>query len=202
MSVLLILSSFVTTLLIPEEAYQIGGKASGRAIAYLAHQYFGGIFGTVYDVATILILSLAGASAMAGLLHLIPRYLPRFGMAPLWVSLSRPLVLVLLAINILVTLIFKADVEAQSGAYATGVLVLITSAAFAATLALWREKRRAFAAYSAFLLGVHLHPARQLHRAPRRPHYRRILHPLRSQRQRAQPLPAQHRNAHHGSSTG
>jgi hypothetical protein len=157
MSVLLILSSFVTTLLIPEEAYQIGGKASGRAIAYLAHQYFGGVFGTVYDVATILILSLAGASAMAGLLHLIPRYLPRFGMAPLWVSLSRPLVLVLLAINILVTLIFKADVEAQSGAYATGVLVLITSAAFAATLALWNEKRRLFAAYSAFLTLVFIY---------------------------------------------
>jgi hypothetical protein len=58
---------------------------------------------------------------------------------------------VLFAIDIIITLIFKADVEAQSGAYATGVLVLILSAAFAATLALWREKRRGLAFYTGFL---------------------------------------------------
>ena len=142
MSVMLILSSFVTTLLIGPADYQEGGKASGRAIAFLAHKYIGPGFGTVYDVSTILILGLAGASAMAGLLHLIPRYLPRFGMAPRWAALSRPLILVLLAIDVIITLIFRADVEAQSGAYATGVLVLILSAALAATLALWRERRR------------------------------------------------------------
>jgi hypothetical protein len=151
MSVMLILSSFVTTLLIEPEAYQQGGKASGRAIAFLAHRYLGSTFGTVYDVSTILILGLAGASAMAGLLHLIPRYLPRFGMAPRWAALSRPLVLVLFVIDVIITLIFEADVEAQSGAYATGVLVLILSAAFAATLALWREKRRGLAFYTGFL---------------------------------------------------
>jgi hypothetical protein len=151
MSVMLILSSFVTTLLIEPEAYQQGGKASGRAIAFLAHRYLGSAFGTFYDLSTILILGLAGASAMAGLLHLIPRYLPRFGMAPRWAALSRPLVLVLFAIDVIITLIFEADVEAQSGAYATGVLVLILSAAFAATLALWREKRRGLAFYTGFL---------------------------------------------------
>ncbi len=151
MSVMLVASSFVTALLIPEADYQSGGKASGRAIAFLAHKYIGSGFGTVYDISTIIILSLAGASAMAGLLHLIPRYLPRFGMAPLWATLSRPLVLVLFACNVVVTLVFRADVEAQSGAYATGVLVLMLSAAYAATLALWRENRRLFAVYSGFI---------------------------------------------------
>lgn len=151
MSGMLILSSFVTTLLIAPADYQSSGKASGRAIAFLAHRYLGGGFGTVYDLSTILILSLAGASAMAGLLHLIPRYLPRFGMAPQWAALSRPLVLVLFAANVVITLIFGANVEAQSGAYATGVLVLILSAAFAATLALWRERRWGLAFYAGIL---------------------------------------------------
>lgn len=140
MSFFLVLSSFVTTLLIPEADYAEDGKAAGRAIAFLAHKYLGDWFGTVYDISTIVILGLAGMSAMAGLLHLIPRYLPRFGMAPLWVKLARPLVLVLLLINIVVTLVFRADVEAQSGAYATGVLVLILSASAAVTLASWRER--------------------------------------------------------------
>ena len=147
MSVMLIVSSFVTTLLIPEQAYRIGGKASGRAIAYLAHELMGNAFGTVYDVSTILILWFAGASAMAGLLHLIPRYLPRLGMAPSWVAYPRPLVLVLFAINILVTWVFKANVEAQGGAYATGVLVLMLSAAIAAALSLWRERRVSMSLY-------------------------------------------------------
>jgi hypothetical protein len=154
MSGMLVLSSLVTTLLIAPADYREGGKASGRAIAFLAHRYLGPAFGTVYDMSTILILSLAGASAMAGLLHLIPRYLPRFGMAPRWAALSRPLILVLFAIDIIITLIFRASVEAQSGAYATGVLVLILSAAFAATLALWRQRSWGLAFYMGFLLLV------------------------------------------------
>ena len=151
MSVLLIASSLITTLLIEPADYRRGGKAAGRAIAFLAHRYLGSAFGTVYDLSTIFILGLAGASAMAGLLHLIPRYLPRYGMAPRWASLARPLVLVLLTVDVIITLIFGADVEAQSGAYATGVLVLILSAALAATLALWHEGRYAMASYSGLL---------------------------------------------------
>ncbi len=143
MSVMLLLSSFVTTLLIPAPAYSEGGKAAGRAIAYLAHDLLGEVFGSAYDLTTVLVLWFAGASAMAGLLNLIPRYLPRFGMAPLWTMYRRPLVLVLFAFCVLVTWIFDASVEAQGSAYATGVLVLILSAAFAVALALWREQREA-----------------------------------------------------------
>jgi hypothetical protein len=84
---------------------------------------------------------------MVGLLHLIPRYLPRFGMAPLWVAYPRPLVLVLFAITVVVTIFFGAKVEAQGGAYATGVLGLMLSGAIAAALALKREGRGAMSLY-------------------------------------------------------
>lgn len=142
MSGFLMATSMVTTLLIPPAAFAEGGAANGRAMAYLAHQYFGNGFGTVYDVSTILILAFAGASAMAGLLNLIPRYLPRLGMAPEWALASRPLVLVFMGIAVTVTLAFHADVDAQGGAYATGVLVLITSAATAVMLSLWQSRMR------------------------------------------------------------
>lgn len=154
MGIMLVLSALVTTLLIPPEAYRKGGPASGRALAYLAHQFFGSGLASIYDGSTILILWLAGASAMAALLTLLPRYLPRFGMAPAWAACSRPLVLVLLTINVVVTVIFRASVEAQSAAYATGVLALILSAAFAVTLALWREGRWVASSYFGAMTAV------------------------------------------------
>ncbi|MBA4063207.1 MAG: amino acid transporter [Isosphaera sp.] len=168
MSVYLIGSSVVVACLIPPEhltKVDAAGveregvtdkdlKAKDRALAYLAHgenpgpdgnplpllPFFGEWFGTVYDAATVVILWFAGASAMAGLLNLVPQYLPRYGMAPEWARATRPLVLLFTAVNLVVTLIFRASVEAQGAAYATGVLVLITSACVASVIDLWRRR--------------------------------------------------------------
>ena len=148
MSVALVGSSIVTTMLIPPEAFGVGGEAYGRALAYLAHRDLGETFGTIYDVSTVAILWFAGASALVGLLNLVPRYLPRYGMAPEWAKANRPLVVIFTLVTFTVTILFKADVIAQGGAYATGVLVLMGSAALAVTL----DARRQGKSYWGYLL--------------------------------------------------
>ncbi len=148
MSILLLGSSVVVAMLIAPEQLLAGGTAANRALAHIAHgetslminPLFGEIFGTIYDLSTVAILWFAGASAMSGLLNLVPRYLPRFGMAPRWAEAIRALVIAFTGINLFVTWIFDANVIAQSGAYATGVLVLITSASMAVVIDIFRKR--------------------------------------------------------------
>jgi hypothetical protein len=168
MSVALISSSVVVACLVPAAHLTRAGpdgqerpgieekelKAKDRVLAYLAHgenpegkllPFFGEWFGTAYDASTVVILWFAGASAMAGLLNLVPQYLPRYGMAPEWARATRPLVLLFTAINLVVTWIFRANVEAQGGAYATGVLVLMTSAGVASVIDIWQRRQGSWA---------------------------------------------------------
>lgn len=147
MSFMLVGSSVITTMLIPADQFKEGGEASGRALSYLTHEFFGPVVGTFYDFSTVTILWFAGASAMAGLLNIVPRYLPRYGMAPNWAKATRPLVFVFTLICFAVTVLFKADVASQGGAYATGVLVLMTSAAVAVTISTRKRRERNWPLY-------------------------------------------------------
>ena len=81
MSVYLLGSVLVTSVLIPPSAFGPGGHAANRALAYLAHggdlasgtgaevmcPLLGVVFGSIYDITTVLLLTLAGTSVMTAL---------------------------------------------------------------------------------------------------------------------------------------
>jgi hypothetical protein len=146
MSVLLMAAVVITTVFIPADEFGPQGRATNRALAYLAHgetlttgdtglaPFCGLAFGTAYDVVTILVLCLAGTSVMTALAVLVPQLLLRFGMEFRWADRWGILLAVFAIINLVITLVFEANVEHQRGAYATGVLVLISSAAVVTAL--------------------------------------------------------------------
>jgi len=173
MSTYLLGAVFVTTLLIPRAEFDGAGLANNRALAYLAHggpiscapetavlPICGIFFGTVYDIVTVVILCLAGTSVMTALAVLLPQFLLRFGMDFNWSNKWGVLLMTFAGINMAVTVMFKADVEDQRGAYATGVLVLIACAGLVSVVESKRfaERQaglRRFVGYiSVFIYGV------------------------------------------------
>jgi hypothetical protein len=148
-------STLVTTTLLAPEALLHSGPARDRALAYLAHggelvdgqsstalnPLFGPWFGSLYDLATILILCLAGASITMGLRELLPPFLNRLGMELDWAHRTGAILHLLNLVNLIVVLAFRANVNAQRGAYATSVLILMAGTAGSAALDRWSRNR-------------------------------------------------------------
>ncbi len=163
MSVLVPASVFVVTLLVPRPKAADPSAGTGiaqyRALAYMAHgeplvegvvvngekvlrdvppdkvvPLAGKAFGTLYDLSTILILCLAGASATISLKDIIPDFLSRFGMQLVWAHKIGVILHLFNLVILVVTVVFRASVAAQQWAYAASVLALLFSASLAATL--------------------------------------------------------------------
>jgi hypothetical protein len=141
MAVYLLSTTFVTTLLIPADAFTTDGRAANRALAYLAHggavtsggelsPAFGPAFGAAYDLTAVVVLTLAGVTVLIATRDLIPPYLCRLGMEWEWARRVGVMMYLFAALKIAVTVVYKADVDAQRGAYLTGVLALFTAAGF------------------------------------------------------------------------
>jgi hypothetical protein len=158
MSIYLVGSVTVTTLLIAPSDLIARGPAQHRALAYLAHGgvtttgesaavlsgAFGEYFGSLYDLSTVLILCLAGASVMMSLRSLVPQYLHKTGMELDWANRAGVTMHLSNLIIVIVTMVFRASVSAQQWAYATSVLVLLSGASIAAVADLrqrWQGSR-------------------------------------------------------------
>jgi hypothetical protein len=158
MSLYLLGSVAVVTMLVPGGQFKAPGEAGHRALAYLAHgglladgQYahsasplFGPVFGTVYDLSSVLILCFAGSSVMTALGMLLPRILLRFGMEFEWSHRWGVLFSMFALVNMCVTVFFRADVDDQRGAYATGVLALLLTTSLVA-LRNWSKRQTGMA---------------------------------------------------------
>jgi len=83
---------------------------------------------------------LAGTSVAIGLRDFVPTYLHRLGMEFEWAHKMGATLHLFMLINLYVTLVYRASVTAQRGAYATSVLVLMTSAAAATVLDRWKAR--------------------------------------------------------------
>jgi hypothetical protein len=154
MSLYLLGSALVTTTLIPSNSFTDVEAAKNRALAYLAHgglladgatadqicPIFGPLLGTLYDLSTVMILGLAGTSVAIGLRDFVPSYLHRLGMELNLAHRMGATLLIFNLINLYVTVVFRASVTAQRGAYAASVLVLMSSAALAALLDRWQRR--------------------------------------------------------------
>jgi hypothetical protein len=154
MSSYLLVSTLVTTVLIPPTAQEVNGQAKYRSLAYLAHggalsdgnsavamnPAFGLAFGTVYDFATVAILALAGLSFALTLASWIPPYLNRLGMEFTWSMNWGVLSYLFLGVKFAVTAYYGADVDAHRAAYLTAVLAIFAFAALAAVADVIRRR--------------------------------------------------------------
>jgi hypothetical protein len=152
----LLASTLITTVLIPPEALTTDGQAKYRALAYLAHggtladgtpaaqinPLFGLAFGTIYDLSTVAILTLAGLSFAMTLSSWIPPYLYRLGMEFNWTMQLGVLVYLFTAVKFGVTLYYGADVDAHRAAYLTSVLAVFAFSAMTAAIDVWHKRRR------------------------------------------------------------
>ena len=173
MSVMLIGSAIVTTTMIPAAALQVGGEADGRALAYLAHRDLGDR--VRHDLRPGRRSACSGSPAR--------RRWPACSTscrstcrATAWRPTGRARrgrwCCIITGIALLVTIVFDADVNAQGGAYATGVLMLMTSAAIAVAIAVPAAARR----LRADRADLRLHDRRQHRRTARRHSDRRLVH--------------------------